>query len=61
VVMQPVYLDHSARGGKIHSPLELARVIAGGTSRNAWHDLFIKRPWDSEWTLADHLRRRMLK
>jgi len=56
----------SVKFGKIHfkdstySPSELARAIAAGTSRNAWRDLLIKRPGESEWTLADDLRRRML-
>lgn len=40
------------------SPSELAREIASGTSRNAWRDLMIKRPTDTEWTLADDLRKR---
>lgn len=46
-----------------YSPSELARFIAvgkqgKGTSRNAWRDLLIKRPGDTEWTLADDLRKR---
>ncbi len=58
--------------GKIHfkdntySPSELARAIAVGkaglgTSRNAWRDLYIKRPGDPGWVLADDLRRPILK
>lgn len=42
-----------------YSPSELARHIASGTSRNAWRDLVIKRPGDTEWTLADDLRKRV--
>ena len=48
--------------GKIHfkektySPSELSRTIANKTSRNAWRDLYIKRPKDSEWTKAEILR-----
>lgn len=42
--------------GSIFSPSELARHIASGTSRNAWRDLMIKRPNDTEWHLADELR-----
>ena len=30
-------------------------------SRNAWRDLLIKRPDDTDWCLADDLRRRMTK
>lgn len=47
--------------GENYSPSELARVIAAGTSRNAWRDLLIKRPGDTDWCLADDLRRRMTK
>lgn len=47
--------------GKAYSPSELARIIAAGTNRNAWRDLVIKRPGDSDWCLADDLRRRMTK
>ena len=51
--------------GQSYSPSELARKIAAGdkgigTSRNAWRDLYIKRPEDTEWVLADDLRRRGL-
>jgi hypothetical protein len=47
--------------GHNYSASELARVIANNTSRNAWRDLWIKRPGDSQWILADELRRRMVK
>jgi hypothetical protein len=39
------------------SPSEFANQVAGGTNRNAWRDLWIKRPHDSEFHLADDLRR----
>lgn len=42
--------------GKPSSPGSLANMIAGG-SRNAWRDLWIKRPDDKEWTLADDCRK----
>lgn len=45
--------------GQNYSPSELASAIAAGTNRNAWRDLLIKRPGDSEWCLADELRRRI--
>jgi hypothetical protein len=38
--------------GKPISPGSLANTIAGN-SRNAWRDLWVKRPEDKEWTLAD--------
>ncbi len=41
--------------GKSISPSTFANSIAG-TSRNAWRDLWIKRPGDSDWRLADELR-----
>jgi hypothetical protein len=43
--------------GETHTPSELASKIAAGTSRNAWRDLMVKRPGDTEWCLADELRR----
>lgn len=43
--------------GKSYSPSEFARVIAEGTSRNAWRDLWIKRPTDRDWVLAGIARR----
>ncbi|NLE90301.1 MAG: hypothetical protein GX602_05150 [Dehalococcoidales bacterium] len=43
--------------GETFSPSELARKIANGTSRNAWRDIYIKRPEDKDWKLADILRR----
>ena len=42
-----------------YTPSELASKVAAGTSRNAWRDLYIKRPSDSNWCLADELRRRL--
>lgn len=41
--------------GKPISPGSLTNTIAG-TSRNAWRDLWIKRPEDKEWKLADECR-----
>jgi hypothetical protein len=37
------------------TPGSLANTIAG-SSRNAWRDLWLKRPADIEWRLADDLR-----
>ena len=41
---------------EIYSPSKLANKIAGH-SRNAWECLWIRRPSDSEWHLADDLRK----
>jgi len=43
---------------KSFSPSELVREIANGTTRNAWRDLYIKRPGEKEWKLADDLRKK---
>ena len=37
------------------SPSEFANRVTG-TSRNAWRDLWIKRPGDQDYSLADTLR-----
>jgi hypothetical protein len=42
--------------GETVSPSTLTRKIAG-SSRNAWRDLWIKRPGESEWKLSDQCRR----
>lgn len=42
---------------KTYTPSEFARAIANNTSRNAWRDLFIRKPGESKWILADQLRR----
>jgi hypothetical protein len=42
--------------GERVSPGSLTKKIAG-SSRNAWRDLWIRRPGESEWTLADQCRR----
>ncbi len=46
-----IYEDH------VTSPGGAANKIAG-SARNAWRDLWIKRPNDSEWALADNCRSR---
>lgn len=43
--------------GKTFSPSSWANHIAGH-ARNAWRDIYVKRAGDSDWTLADHLRRK---
>jgi len=42
--------------GEEVSPSEFANSVTG-TSRNAWRDIWIKRPNDPEWVFADELRR----
>ena len=41
--------------GDATTPRRLANYVAQ-SSRNAWRDLWIKRPGDAEWRLADDLR-----
>ncbi len=41
--------------GEAITPGRLANTVAG-SSRNAWRDLWIKRPGDAEWLLADDCR-----
>ena len=40
-----------------YSPSQWASKIAGGTSRNAWRDIWIKERGSDRWVLADDLRR----
>jgi hypothetical protein len=47
---------HLVYKGKTHSPSEFACAVANGTNRNAWRDLLVKRPADSDWTVAEELR-----
>ena len=41
--------------GKPISPATMANTVAG-SARNAWRDIWIKRPTDREWRLADDCR-----
>lgn len=47
--------DQLIYSGKPITPGSLANTIAS-SSRNAWRDLWVKRPSDSEWRLADDCR-----
>lgn len=38
------------------SPSQFASRVANNTSRNAWRDIWIKRPSDRNWVFADTLR-----
>ena len=40
-----------------YSPSQWTSKIAGGTSRNAWRDIWIKERGSDRWVLADDLRR----
>jgi hypothetical protein len=42
--------------GKEYSPSEWASKVAGGTSRNAWRDLWFKEPLSKTWIPAQMLR-----
>ena len=42
--------------GKEYSPSEWASKIAGGTSRNAWRDLWFREPSSKTWVPAQMLR-----
>ncbi len=44
--------------GLNYTPSELASKIAAGTNRNAWRDLLMKRPGETDWCIAEELRRR---
>lgn len=41
--------------GQSLSPSQFANMVTQ-SSRNAWRDVYLKRPGDSGWTLADTLR-----
>ncbi len=47
--------DHLVFDGQPTTPSEFANRVTG-TSRNAWRDLWIKRPTDQDYNLADTLR-----
>lgn len=53
-----VHHEQMSFEGKTYSPSKLARVIANNTNRNAWRDIYVKRPRDNTPVLADDLRRR---
>lgn len=47
--------DQLVYEGEPTSPGSLANTVAG-SSRNAWRDLWVRRPNDAQWCLADELR-----
>jgi hypothetical protein len=49
--------DDFVYDGKKMSPRAFANTVAAGTARNAWRDLWLKRPTDREFRLADEIRR----
>lgn len=42
---------------RYYTPSRFASLIAAKTSRNAWRDLWIKRPGDDSFRLADDIRK----
>jgi hypothetical protein len=42
------------------SPSALTKRITG-SNRNAWRDLWVKRPSDEKWMLADDLRQKEMR
>jgi hypothetical protein len=42
--------------GEKYSPSEWASKVAGGTSRNAWRDLWFREPLSKTWVPAQLLR-----
>lgn len=52
--------DEFVFDGKKISPNIFVRMIGQGTTRNAWRDLYIKRPSDRAFRIADELRREYL-
>lgn len=53
---QIVYGGQTEFEGKPFSPSSLVNKIAEGTNRNAWRDVYIQRPGDRDWILADVAR-----
>ena len=53
---QIVYDGQTEFEGKPFSPSSLVSKIAEGTNRNAWRDIYIQRPGDRDWILADVAR-----
>jgi hypothetical protein len=47
--------------GTEYSPSEWASKVAGGTSRNAWRDLWLKEPLSNTWVPAQLLREQAQK
>lgn len=48
--------DQLLYDGSPTTPGRMANTVTN-SSRNAWRDLWVKRPGDSEWQLADELRK----
>jgi len=52
--------DHIIHNGREVSPNQFARAFAR-SNRNAWDDLFIRRPGDKQFKLASILRKEVLR
>ena len=46
------------RDGKIVSPSQFANEVTN-SNRNAWRDIYLKRPSDRTWVLADAIRQQV--
>ena len=44
-------------GEEYPSPSQAVNAMRGNTNNNAWREFEIKRPQDSDWQLADRLRK----
>lgn len=53
---QIVFDGQTEFDSKPFSPSSLVSKIAEGTNRNAWRDIYIQRPGDRDWILADVAR-----
>jgi hypothetical protein len=52
--------DHIIHNGKVVTPNQFARAFAR-SNRNAWQDLYIRRPGDQQFKLACLLRKEILR
>lgn len=52
--------DEIIHDGRSVTPNQFARSFAR-TQRNAWRDLYVKRPGDKNWQLASRLRKQLLE
>lgn len=47
--------------GQQYTPAQWVRKVANHTARNAWHDIWVLFPGESNWHYSDNLRRRQTK
>jgi len=46
---------------KEYTPSSFANAVANNTSRNAWRDIWIQLPGESEWKFANDIRSQKLR